>query len=136
MPELTLPELPGRRFHGRVARTSGAINPSSRTLRAEVDVDNPDGTLLPGAFVEVHMKLPASIHALTVPINATMFRSEGMSVAAVRDGRVALLPVTVGHDYGDELEITSGLRDDEQLIVNPPDSIAAGQQVRVSEAKQ
>ena len=134
--ELTLPELPGRRFHGRVARTSGAISPSSRTLRAEVDVDNPDGTLLPGAFVEVHMKLPAAVHALTVPINATMFRSEGMSVAAVRNGRVALLPVTVGHDYGDELEITSGLKDDEQLIVNPPDSIAAGQPVRVSGAKQ
>ena len=134
--ELTLPELPGRRFHGRVARTSGAINPSSRTLRAEVDVDNPEGTLLPGAFVQVHMKLPAAVHALTVPVNATMFRSEGMTVAAVREGRVALLPVTVGHDYGDELEITSGLKDDEQLIVNPPDSIAAGQPVRVSGAKQ
>lgn len=134
--ELTLSELPGRRFRGRVARTSGAINMTSRTLRAEVDVENPDGTLLPGAFVEVHMKLPSSGHSLTVPINATLFRSEGMSVAAVRDGRVALLPVTVGHDYGDELEIISGLRPNDLLIINPPDSIAAGQAVRISGAKQ
>jgi RND family efflux transporter MFP subunit len=133
--ELTLSEMPGRRFHGRVARTSGAISPSSRTLRAEVDVENPDGTLLPGAFVEVHMNLPAAAHSLTVPVNAMLFRSEGMTVAAVRDNRVALLPVTIGHDYGNELEITSGLSANEQLIVNPPDSIASGQQVRVSGAK-
>ncbi len=134
--ELTLQEYPGRVFHARVARTTNAIDPASRTLRVEVDVDNPDGALLPGAYVEVHLKLPQAGNALTIPFNATLFRAEGMSVAAVRDGRVELLPVTVGHDYGNSLEIVAGLRGDEQLIVNPPDSIGAGQRVRVSEARQ
>jgi RND family efflux transporter MFP subunit len=134
--ELTLAELPGRRFHAQVVRTSNAIDVASRTLRAEIDVDNPDGALLPGAYVDVHLMLSKAGHAIVVPVNATLFRAEGLSVAAVRDGRVALLPVTVGHDYGNSLEIVAGLNGDEQLIVNPPDSIAAGQPVRVTEAKQ
>lgn len=130
--ELAVPELPGRRFHGRIARTSNAIDVSSRTLLVEVDVDNPDGVLLPGAFVEVHLKLPAGAHSLTVPVNALLFRAEGMTVAAVRGDHVELLPVTIGQDYGDTLEVTSGLDASEQLVVNPPDSLAAGQKVRVA----
>ncbi|MCC7498895.1 MAG: efflux RND transporter periplasmic adaptor subunit [Bryobacterales bacterium] len=134
--ELTLPEFAGRRFHARVVRTANAIDVKTRTLLVEVDVDNPDGALLPGAFVQVHLRLPGVGHAFTIPFNTTLFRSEGLSVAAVRQGRVQLLPVTVGHDYGNSLEIITGLRGDEQLIVNPSDSIAAGQQVRVVEARQ
>lgn len=134
--DLTLQEFPGRVFRANIARTANAFDVASRTLRVEVDVDNPDGALLPGAYVEVHLKLPQAGHALTIPFNATLFRAEGMSVAAVRNGRVVLLPVTVGHDYGNSLEIVAGLTANEQLIVNPPDSIAAGQQVRVTEAKQ
>jgi RND family efflux transporter MFP subunit len=129
--ELALPEMPGRRFAGRVARTSDSMDVASRTLKVEVDVDNLQGLLMPGEFVEVHLKLPAPVNSLTVPVNALLFRSEGMSAAAVRDGRVAILPVTIGHDYGDSLEVTSGLRPDEQIVVNPPDSIANGQKVRV-----
>ena len=117
-------------------RTANAIDVKTRTLLVEVDVDNPDGALLPGAFVQVHLRLPGVGHAFTIPFNTTLFRSEGLSVAAVRQGRVQLLPVTVGHDYGNSLEIITGLRGDEQLIVNPSDSIAAGQQVRVVEARQ
>jgi multidrug efflux pump subunit AcrA (membrane-fusion protein) len=134
--ELTLAELPGRRFRAQVIRTSNAIDVVSRTLRVEVDVNNSDGALLPGAYVDVHLMLSKAGHAITVPVNATLFRSEGLTVAAVRDGRVALLPVTVGHDYGNELEIVAGLNGDEQLIVNPPDSIAAGQAVRVTPTRQ
>ncbi len=134
--DLTLPEFPGRRFSALVARTANAIDVTTRTLRVEVDVNNPDGVLLPGAYVQVHLKLPQVGHALTIPFNATLFRAEGLTVAAVRDGRVQLLPVTVGHDYGNALEIVSGLTGDEQLIVNPSDSIADGQQVRVVEARQ
>jgi RND family efflux transporter MFP subunit len=134
--DLTLPEYPGRIFRARIARTTNAIDPASRTLRVEVDVNNPDGALLPGAYVEVHLKLPQAGHGLTIPFNATLFRAEGMSVAAVRNGRVELLPVTVGHDYGNSLEIVAGLKGDEQLIVNPPDSISAGQQVKIAEGKQ
>jgi len=129
--ELAVPEIPGRRFAARVVRTSDSMDVASRTLKVEVDVDNPQGVLMPGEFVEMHFKLPAPVNSLTVPVNALLFRSEGMSSAAVRDGRVVLLPVTIGHDYGDSLEVTSGLRPDEQIIVNPPDSIANGQKVRV-----
>ncbi|MGA2434341.1 MAG: efflux RND transporter periplasmic adaptor subunit [Bryobacteraceae bacterium] len=129
--DLALAELPGRHFRGRIARTSNAIDPVSRTLTVEVDVDNPDGTLLPGAYVEVHMKLPGAAGALKVPVNALMFRSEGIGVAAVRNGHIVLLPITIGHDYGDDVEITSGVSATDRLIVNPPDSIVAGEAVQI-----
>jgi RND family efflux transporter MFP subunit len=132
--ELAVPELPGRRFPGRVVRTSGSMDLASRTLKVEVDVDNQQGLLMPGEYVELHLKLPAPVHSMTLPVNAFLFRAEGMSAAAVRDGRVMLLPVTIGHDYGDSLEVTSGLGADEQIVVNPPDSLANGQQVRVISA--
>jgi RND family efflux transporter MFP subunit len=128
--ELAVPEMPGRRFAGRVVRTSGAMDVASRTLKVEVDVDNRQGLLMPGEFVELHLKLPAPVHSMTLPVNAFLFRAEGMSAVAVRDGHVVLLPVTIGHDYGDALEVTSGLGMDEQIVVNPPDSLANGQQVR------
>ena len=130
--ELALAELPGRRFRGRITRTSNAIDPASRTLMVEVDVDNLDGTLLPGAYVQVHLKLRAADRTLTVPVNVLLFRSEGIGVAAVRDGRIVLLPITIGHDYGDDVEITSGVSAADQLIVNPPDSIVAGQAVQIA----
>ncbi len=133
--ELTLAELPGRRFQAKVVRTSNSIDMTSRTLLAEVDVNNPSGVLLPGAYVEVHLKLPGPPLSLTVPVNAFLFRSEGISVAAVRNGRIAIVPVTIGHDYGNELEVTSGLSVQEQLIVNPPDSIVNGQTVRIVPAR-
>jgi RND family efflux transporter MFP subunit len=128
--ELAVPEMPGRRFAGRVVRTSGAMDVASRTLKVEVDVDNRQGLLMPGEFVELHLKLPAPVHSMTLPVNAFLFRAEGMSAVAVRDGHVVLLPVTIGHDYGDALEVTSGLGMDDQIVVNPPDSLANGQQVR------
>jgi RND family efflux transporter MFP subunit len=131
--ELAIPEMPGRRFAGRVARTSDSMDPASRTLKVEVDVDNPKGTLMPGEFVEVHFTLPAPVHSVTVPVNALLFRAEGMSAAVVRNGRVAVEPVTIGHDYGDWLEVTSGIGPDDRIIVNPPDSIANGQLVRVAQ---
>ncbi|MGA2118867.1 MAG: efflux RND transporter periplasmic adaptor subunit [Bryobacteraceae bacterium] len=129
--ELYVPEMPGRGFAGRVARTSDSMDPASRTLKVEVDVDNPHGVLMPGEFVEVHFKLPAPVNSLTLPVNALLFRAEGMCAAAVRDGRVVLLPVTIGHDYGDSLEVIAGLRPDERIVVNPPDSLASGQMVQV-----
>lgn len=133
---LTLQEYPERVFKAAVARTANAIDVTSRTLRAEVDVDNPDGALLPGAYVQVHLKLPQTENSFTIPFNATVFRAEGFSVAEVKDGRVELLPITVGHDYGNSLEVIAGLKGGEQLIVNPPDSIAAGQQVRIKKASE
>jgi RND family efflux transporter MFP subunit len=132
---VTLAEQPGRVYRGRLTRTANSIEPASRTLRAEVDVDNPDGSLLPGSYAQVHLKLPGQAHAVTVPVSATLFRSEGLNVAAVRDGHVVLVPISVGRDYGNELEVISGLRPEEALIINPPDAIVNGQAVRTSSAQ-
>jgi RND family efflux transporter MFP subunit len=130
---LTLTEFPGRTFAGTVARNSNSIDAASRTLLVEVDVDNPDGALLPGAYVSVHLKLPRnSGRAVTIPVNTMLFRSEGLRVAAVRNGRAELLPISVGRDFGNEVEVVSGLSPAEQVIVNPPDSIVSGEQVRVA----
>jgi RND family efflux transporter MFP subunit len=132
--ELAVPELPGQRFAAHVARTSDAMEAASRTLRVEVDVDNPNGVLIPGEFVEVHLKLDAPATSLIVPVNALLFRSEGISAAVVRNGQVAVLPLAIGRDFGDTLEITSGLTAEDQIIVNPPDSIAAGEKVQLAVA--
>lgn len=134
--DVTLAEQPARIYRGRLARTANAIELASRTLRVEVDVANPDGSLLPGSYVQVHLKLPGRAHAVTVPVSATLFRAEGLSVAAVRDGRVVLVPITIGRDYGNELEVTSGLKPEEDLIINPPDSLVNGQAVRAASSAE
>ena len=130
--DLTLAEFPGRRFQGKLVRTASAIDTNTRTLLVEIDVDNPTGTLLSGAYAEVHLKLPGAASSLIIPVNALLFRSEGLRVATVPDGRHAeLQPVTLGHDFGNEVEVVTGLNGDETLILNPPDSIVSGQVVRI-----
>lgn len=129
---LTLSEFPGREFRGTVVRNANAIDLASRTLLVEVDVKNPTGELLPGSYTSVHLKLPSKVRAVTVPSNALLFRSEGLRVAVVRNSRTELVPVVLGHDYGDAVEILSGLKPDDAVIVNPSDSIIAGQQVQVA----
>ncbi|HVP51920.1 MAG TPA: efflux RND transporter periplasmic adaptor subunit [Terriglobales bacterium] len=130
--ELTLAEFPGRRFQGKLVRTANAIDANTRTLLVEIAVDNPTGTLLTGAYAEVHLKLPGANSSLILPVNALLFRSEGLRVATVRDGQHAeLKPVTLGHDFGSEVEVVSGLNGDETVIVSPPDSIVSGQAVRI-----
>jgi RND family efflux transporter MFP subunit len=131
--ELTLKEFPGRRFTGTLARTSGAIDVASRTLLTEVDVDNPKGELLPGSYAEVHFKLPSAAATLRLPVDSLIFKADGLQVATV-DGsnKVAMLTVTAGRDFGDAVEILSGLSGDERVVLNPPDSLTAGQTVRVA----
>jgi RND family efflux transporter MFP subunit len=131
---LTLDEYPGRKFHGRLVRNSSAIDPASRTLLVEVDVENPEGLLLPGAYVMVHLKLPASIRSVTVPADTLLFRREGLRVGVVRDGRAELVPVTIGRDYGAIVEIISGLRASDAIIVDPSDSLENGEPVRLQES--
>ncbi|MBV8866185.1 MAG: efflux RND transporter periplasmic adaptor subunit [Acidobacteriaceae bacterium] len=131
--DLTLTEFPGRRFHGRIVRNSGSIDINSRTLLVEVDVKNPTGELLPGSYVSVHFKLPYKVEALTVPVSTLLFRSQGLQIATVSNGQVQLMPVILGHDYGDTVEIVSGLKKSDQVIVNPSDSIASGEQVQVGQ---
>ena len=130
--EIALKEFPERRFEGVLVRTARAIDPSTRTLLAEIDVANPKGELLPGAYAQVHLSLPAPASMLVLPVNALMFRSDGLRVAVVREGnRVAMVPVTMGRDFGTEAEIVSGLNGDEAVVTSPPDSLADGQIVRV-----
>jgi RND family efflux transporter MFP subunit len=134
--ELTLTEFPGRRFAGTLVRTAEAIDPASRTLLVEVEVANPKAELLPGAFAEVHFKLPAPASMLVLPVNALVFRSEGLRVAVVRaDNRVEMVAVTIGRDFGTEAEILSGLKGDERVVNSPPDSLTDGQTVRVVAAQ-
>jgi len=130
--ELTLKEFPGRRFTGTLARTASSIEVSSRTLLTEIDVDNSKGELLPGSYAEVHIKLPTAAATLTLPVDALIFKSDGLQVAIVdKANRIALLPVSAGRDFGDTVEIVSGLSGGERIIANPPDSLEAGQTVRV-----
>jgi RND family efflux transporter MFP subunit len=130
---LRLKEFPDREFEAKLVRTAGSIDLSSRTLLTEFDVDNRDGELLPGSYAEVHLKLAAAGATFRLPISALMFRADGMRVAVLKDGRhAALLPVTLGRDYGSAVEIVSGLTGSEQVIDNPPDSLESGQEVRLA----
>jgi RND family efflux transporter MFP subunit len=134
-PTVTLDEYPGESFPGVLARTDNAINPASRTLRVEVDVDNADGKLLPGAYVYVHFTLPGRARSVTVPSNTLLFRSEGLRVGVVHDGIAELVPITIGRDYGDKVEVLSGIGPDDQVILNPSDSLIGGTTVRVASNK-
>lgn len=133
--ELTLAERPGKRYPAVIARTADAIDPGTRTLRVEVDLDNRSGEILPGAYAQVHLKLLDSVPAMLVPVSALLFRAEGTRVATVEDGKTARLrPVVLGRDLGTQIEITSGLVADSVVIDSPPDSILDGQQVQVAAA--
>jgi RND family efflux transporter MFP subunit len=135
--DLTFAEFPGRRFQGTVARTSRSIDPMARTLNVEVDVDNSKGDLFPGAYTEVHLKLKDGVPTMTIPVSALLFRQEGLRIAVVKsDNTAELVPVTLGRDFGDYAEITTGLTGQERIISNPPDSIIDGEQLNVPTEKQ
>jgi len=128
---LTQDSNPGVQYSGTIVRNASAIDHATRTLNVEVDIDDTKGTLLPGAYVFVHFHLPAGAHTFTIPSNTLLFRAEGLRVGVVRGDRVQLTPITIGHDYGGSVEVTSGLRPDDLVILDPPDSLASGMQVRV-----
>jgi RND family efflux transporter MFP subunit len=131
--ELALPEMPGKLIAAHVARTSEAMDPASRTLRVEVDVDNAAQQLVPGEYVQVHIKLASPSSTLIVPVNGVLFRSEGISTVVVHGDHVELQPITIGRDFGDELEVTSGLSASDRVVINPPDSIVAGQKIQLAQ---
>jgi len=132
--DLILAEFPGRPFQGKLVRTAEAIDPASRTLLVEIAVNNPTGTLFSGSYAEVHLKLPTPAYSLLLPVNTLLFRAEGLRVATVGDGqKVELKPITIGHDFGSEVEVVSGLTGSENVIVNPPDSVVSGQTVRIAQ---
>lgn len=130
--DLMLPEFPGRPFPGKLVRTADAIDQTTRTLLVEFDVENPTGTLLSGAYSELHMKIPGTASAFILPVNTLLFRAEGLRVAAVTDGKhVTLTPITIGHDFGSEVEVIAGLTGNESIVTNPADSIISGEEVRI-----
>lgn len=130
--DITIQNLPGRTFKGTLARSAQAIDASSRTLLAEIDLENRSGEILPGSFAQVSLKLPTDATTFRVPVTTLIFRSEGLRVAVVRNGIVAMVPVTLGRDFGSTVEIVSGLTGAESVVVNPPDSLADGQAVAVA----
>jgi len=131
---LTLQEFPGRQFKGRLVRTANAIDLATRTLLVEVDVDNPTGELLPGAYAEVHLAVPSGAPTFILPVSALIFRAQGLQVGVVKDGkRAQLANIILGRDFGSEVEVVSGLQADDQVITNPPDSLISGEEVRVGQ---
>jgi RND family efflux transporter MFP subunit len=132
--DITLAEFPGKRFPGKLVRTSEAINATTRTLLTEVDLDNPGATLLSGSYAEVHLQIPAQHSTFLLPVSSLIFRDDKLQVGIVRNGKVAITDVTPGHDFGDQIEVVAGLKADDQVVVNPPDSLVSGQQVNIVQA--
>src|SRR6266851_843802 len=119
-------------FRNLILRRSGPG--CARSLLTEVDVDNSARLLKPGGYVEVHLKLPSPVNTFTLPVNATIFKSAGLQVAVVKDGKtISLVPVTPGRDLGTEIEIVAGLKGDEWVVLNPSDSFTEGAVVRMAE---
>src|ERR1700733_5704257 len=126
---LTQDSNPDQTIGGTIVRNANAIDHATRTLNVEVDVDNSKDVLRPGAYVFVPFQLPAMGNTVTIPSNALLFRAEGLQVGIVRGDRVQLVPVTIGHDFGNSVEITSGLTAADEVILDPPDSLASGIEV-------
>jgi multidrug efflux pump subunit AcrA (membrane-fusion protein) len=122
----------GQVFHGKIVRTANALDVNTRTLQVEVDVDNRNGKLLPGAYAQVHLKLPMRHPAVIIPVSTLMFRSEGLRVVTLDNQNYAhLQPITVGRDWGTRIEVLTGLSAGERVVNSPPDSIIEGEKVKV-----
>jgi RND family efflux transporter MFP subunit len=133
--DVTVQELGGVAFRGRVTRTAQSLEPSTRTLLTEIEVANHDRRLLPGMFAQAKLTLDRATPPLLVPANTLMMRGgDGPQVAVVSGGRVRLAKITLGRDYGTELEVTSGLTPGATLVVNPGDEVTEGAVVRVAPA--
>jgi RND family efflux transporter MFP subunit len=134
---LTLPQYPGRKFEGKLVRTSSAVDPATRTLLAEIDVNNSTGELLPGSYTEVHLHTANPAPALIIPVSALILEPDGLRVATVDSNSIAhLAHVAAGRDFGTSIEILTGLKPDQGIIANPPDSLTDGEKVRIVTPKQ
>jgi RND family efflux transporter MFP subunit len=130
---MDLTELPGKQFRGSVTRTNNAIDPVSRTLMVEVDVPNPSGQLLPGAYANIHFKVPRGVVPLVLPNSSILFQSSGTQVGIVAQGnRIELRKVILGRDFGDTVEILSGVTAKDAIVATPPDSLTTGTLVAVA----
>jgi RND family efflux transporter MFP subunit len=125
-----VPAMPNLTFHGKVTRIADALQPGTRTLLTEVDIANPDGELQPGVYCTVELKIPRTAPALIVPASAVIFNQNGMQVAVVEDGVVRLRKITITTDYGTEVEVNEGVKEGDQVILQPPVNLADGDKVR------
>ena len=132
--DIVLSEFPGQKFPGKVVRTSESINGTTRTLLTEIDLPNQGNALLTGSYTEVHLHIPSENPTFLIPVNTLIFRSEHLQVGVVRNGKVELSDLTPGHDFGSEIEVVAGLKADDQVVLNPPDSLVSGQQVNIVKA--
>ncbi len=135
--ELHFTEHPGEVYKANFYKSAQAIDPTTRTLEIEMVVENKDGKLFSGGYTEAHLKLPSDKTSLRLPVNTLIFRAEGLQVAVVDDtGKISLKKVTMGRDFGNEVELSNGIVAEDKVVINPPDSITNGQQVRVVEPKK
>ena len=130
--DLTVPEIPGKKFSGKILRTAGAMDAASRTLLVEIEVDNSNGELLAGSYTQVRLADARPDAALTLPSNTVLFRPEGTQVAIVEQQRANMRVVSLGRDFGATVEILHGVTEQDQVIVNPSDSLVNGAEVRIS----
>ena len=134
---LELTQYPGQKFQGKVVRTAQAIDPATRTLLTEVDVPNHGGQLLPGGYAQVHLEVKVTAARLQVPVNALLFRTEGLRAVMIdANHKIHLRSLTIGRDYGTSLEVLAGLDANDWIVVNPADSLDEGMEVRVKETAQ
>lgn len=134
--DLILAEFPNRRFQATLVRASGALDPVTNTLLTEFEIDNSLGELKPGSYAQVHLTLMAPGRRLLVPISAVLFRPEGPRVGVVVGDRVKLAPVTLGRDFGNTIELLGGVDESDNVVDNPPDSLADGMRVRVTDSSE
>jgi RND family efflux transporter MFP subunit len=126
-----VPEMPGRDFPGTVTRIADALQPGTRTLLTEIDVPNPDHALSPGIYCTVGLKIPRKTPSLMVPSESIIFNREGLSVAVVQDGVARIHPITVVRDLGTTVEVSMGVKDGDQVILNPPVDLTDGRKVKI-----
>lgn len=133
--DLTLPERPGQKFTARIVRTAGALDPATRTLLTEMEVDNAKGEILAGSYAQVRLTEAQAVAVLTLPANTIMFRSAGPQIAVVVDSRVSFRKITLGRDFGTSVEVQTGVAAGDHVVTNPSDALADGATVKVLESK-
>jgi RND family efflux transporter MFP subunit len=134
--QITFDTLPGEEFTGMLVRNAGAIDPRSRTLNVEADVENPEGRLFSGGYATVRFKLPPTLGCVNIPSNTLLFRAEGLRVAVVRNDHAILVPIRIGHDHGGSVDVISGLTPRDSVVLDPSDSLADGAPVRIEDASK
>jgi RND family efflux transporter MFP subunit len=129
-----VPEIPNRRFPGKVTRIADALQPGTRTLLTEIDLPNPDGTLLPGMYGTVELRIPRKRPAVLASADAIIFNGDGLSAAVIENGTAHLRRIEIARDFGREVEVSDGLRAGDQVILNPPIDLVDGAKVRIRSA--